>query len=747
MVRRVLRVLLFLTILCFVGTAGKAGKAVSEGSPLSAEVNVPDAGVVVIPLQHTESGEYLFLPSCVSLDALVLRFSAGSAILSGEKGSITVESGVPFSVLSIIDTDQSCFALNMKAGNERISFTLMHSSTLNTAFLTSGDEKQGRSYVEADKERKAKGASFALLRPDGTAIWSGSLKSIKGRGNSTWHYPKKPYQIKLSEKADLLETGDQSEKESTWILLANYIDESLLRNLISFDLAAEFQLPYTPHCASVDLYYDGEYRGVYLLCEKTEISKGRVSIRDLEGEIEKVNPEIKDYDGLTPAEGTLEGGLVYRYYPEIYAPEDLRGGYLLELDYGPRAMEETSWFCTESGQYVTVKSPEYTPEAGMRYIASLYQSFERAVFAGGIDPVSGKDYRELCDLDSLARCFLLMELAKDNDAFLSSTYFYKPEGEEMLFAGPVWDFDTGYGVAELPDDISVTARTVLGNRLLQIPSFRKALLNCWKELKPLVYDLLLSTDMRSEGYRLKNLIRYDNEIAASRQMDRALWGRTDHDRSIETLQAFLIHRAAWLEKQLKAWYAGEVPNRLFQDVDESQWFYESVEYVVEHGLFTGSSETQFEPFKSINRAMAVVVLHRLAGEPKAERHSSFQDVDPAAWYAAAVDWAMENEITAGTGKNRFAPGQTVTREQLITLLYRVIRNTGRGSEDRTELSAFSDADKVSPWAVEAMSWAVRSGILNGINGRLAPQGDVTRAQAAAIFTRAYQTFFDTDNAG
>ena len=108
---------------------------------------------------------------------------------------------------------------------------------------------------------------------------------------------------------------------------------------------------------------------------------------------------------------------------------------------------------------------------------------------------------------------------------------------------------------------------------------------------------------------------------------------------------------------------------------------------------------------------------------------------------------MENEITAGTGKNRFAPGQTVTREQLITLLYRVIRNTGRGAEDRTELSAFSDADKVSPWAVEAMSWAVRSGILNGINDRLAPQGDVTRAQAAAIFTRAYQTFFDTDNAG
>lgn len=740
-VRRIVRVLFFIAVICLAGTAGKAS---SEEAPFSAVVTVSGVGDVSIPLQYTDRGEYLFLPSCTKLDALVLHFSGGAAILSGEKGALTVESDVPFSVLPFLSGNENSCALTFAVEGKRVSFTLMRSSGIRAAFLTSGDKQHGRSYVEEDKERKAKGVSFALLRPDGSAVWSGALKNIKGRGNSTWHYPKKPYQIKLTEKADLLETGESAERESTWILLANYIDESLLRNQISFDLAAEFKLPHTPHCTSVDLYYDGEYRGVYLLVEKTEISKGRVSIRSLEEAIEEANPEIEDYEKLAWAEGSLDGGLIYRYYPDINAPEDLRGGYLLELDYGPRAVEEASWFRTGSGQYVAVKSPEYVPEAGMRYIASLYQRFERAVFAGGIDPESGKDYRELCDLDSLARCFLLMELAKDNDAFLSSTYFYKTEGKEKLYAGPVWDFDTGYGVADLPEDISVTARTVLGNRLLQIPSFRAALLTCWKELRPLISDILLSTDSRSAGKRLKSIISYDGAFAFSRQMDRALWGREESDRSIECLQAFLLHRTAWLDNQLEAWYAGEIPDCLFQDVNENHWYYESVEYVVEKGLFTGSSAIQFEPLSPINRAMAVAVLHRMIGAPAADRRSGYTDVDPAAWYAGAVDWATENAITGGIGKNRFAPGNSVSREQLITLLYRVIQYAGISVGGKSDLSAFSDTEQISPWALEAMTWAVDSGIIKGSNGRLDPQGDTTRAQAAALISRVHQAYFDKE---
>ena len=744
---RVRRYILILIIAVFCCLADVTVEASKYEAPFYAEVTVSGFGEVRIPLQHLENGDYLFLPSCARLDSLVLRFSQKGAQIVGNNSSLHIESGVPFSILPLLKAGKESGELTFQCAGKQVAFTLMHSSALRTAFLTSGNESQNREYVEAEKGRKVNGLSFALLRPDGSLVWSGSLKSIKGRGNSTWNYPKKPYQIKLAEKVDLLETGEKSEKESTWILLANYLDESLLRNQISFDLAAEFKLPFTSHGASVDLYYDGVYRGVYQLCEKTEISAGRVSIRDLEKSIEKKNPEIADFSELQQAEGKMEGGLIYRYYPDIQAPKDLRGGYLLELDFGERAMEEPSWFRTESGQHVTVKSPEFLPEAGMQYIASLYQRFERAVLAGGIDPVTGEDYRELCDLDSLARCFLIMELAKDNDAFQSSTYFYKPEGNDKLFAGPVWDFDTGYGVADLPEDISVTARAMLGNRLLQIPSFREALVNCWKELKPLVNDILLNTDDRAEGNRLRNIASYNSEIAGSRSMDRVLWGREDQDLSVDALREFLVHRIAWLDKQAAMWKAGDIPDLDFRDVNENDWFYESVEYAVEHGLFTGISAIQFEPFSPINRAMAAAVLYRMAGSPETNLRSEYQDIDPYAWYKSAVDWATENKIASGIGKNRFAPQDLVSREQLITLLYRLILNSGKPAESNAALSAFSDSDKISPWASEAMAWAVDFGIIKGVNGRLDPQGDTTRAQAAAIISRVYQLYFDSGETG
>lgn len=738
---RVRRYFLVLIIAVFCCLSAVTVKAEKEDAPFYAEVTVSGVGEVRISLQHLENGVFLFLPSCVKLDSLVLHFSPKGAVLIGNNSSLQIESGVPFSILPLLKDNRESGDLIFQCAGKRVAFTLMHSSALRTAFLTSGSESQNREYVEADKERKVKGVSFALLRPDGSLIWSGSLKSIKGRGNSTWDYPKKPYQIKLSEKVDLLETGNKSEKESTWILLANYIDDSLLRNQISFDLSAEFGLPYTPHSTSVDLYYDGVYRGMYQLCEKTEVSKGRVSIHDLEKEIEKTNPEIENFSELQWAEGKMPGGLVYRYYPDLQAPEDLRGGYLLELDFGERAMEEPSWFCTESGQYVTVKSPEYMPDAGMQYIASLYQRFERAVLAGGVDPVSGEDYRDLCDLDSLARCFLIMELAKDNDAFLSSTYFYKPAGKDKLYSGPVWDFDTGYGIADLPEDISVTARTVLGNRLLQITSFRKALLKCWKELKPLVQDILLDPDSRSGGNRLRNIESYNTESAASREMDRALWGREGRDLSIETLREFLVYRTAWLDKRVAMWNTGEIPDLDFQDVKDNDWFYESVAYAVKKGFFTGTSVTQFEPYSPINRAMAITVLYRMAGSPETNHRSGYKDIDPNAWYKSAVDWAAENHIAGGIGKDQFAPKNLVSREQLITQLYRLILYMGKQVEFKDALAAFSDSEKVSPWALEAMSWAVDCGIIKGVNGCLNPQGETSRAQAAAIISRVYQLYF------
>ncbi len=741
MIRRCFRILgLCLAVLALLTAAALAA---GESSPFAAVLDVPGLGEVEIALQQTEQGSCLFLPSAADPEALVLRFPGETALLTGAGGSLTVESGVPFSLLPLVGGEGEACLLTFESGETRVSFTLLRGEALGSAWLVSSDGKKGRSYVEEDKDRKVKGVSFALLRPDGSPVWAGELKNIKGRGNSTWAYPKKPYQIKLSEKADLLETGEAAEKEATWILLANYADESLLRNQFTFGLAADFGLPYIPHCVSVDLYYDGEYRGVYLLCEKTEISKGRVALHDLEGDIETANPDVEEPAALPGAAGTLPGGLVYWYIPGLAAPEDLRGGYLLELDYPARAMEETAWFCTEGGQYVAVKNPEALPEEAMVYIADLYQRFERAVFAGGADPITGAKVWELCDLDSLARCFLLLELSMDNDAFLSSTYFYKPQEEEKLYAGPVWDFDTGYGLAPLPEDGSVTLCTRLGKRLLLIPAFREALMSCWRELAPLVRDILLSEDPQVAGMRLRSLPSYEAETAVSRQMDRLLWGREGPDTSEEDLRAFLSRRASWLEEQLRAWYAGRVPYWTFVDVLPERWFFDSVEFVASRGLITGGSALRFEPYKAMTRAMTVTVFHRMVGAPAPEKRGAFGDVDPSAWYAEAVDWAAETGVTGGVNSDSFAPNVKVTREAFVTMLYRCLLWAGVRLEDGADLSAFADGDAVSPWAREAVAWAVKCGILQGAGGMLEPRGETTRAQAAAILQRTCRTYLDT----
>lgn len=276
-----------------------------------------------VSIQTQSGARYLFLPANADLSALTLWFNGGDAKASANGKSVTLG--------------------------------IMVSDAIGSVYLTSADPGQDRQWVEQDKDNhKAKG-QMVYLRPDGSTVYAGDLKQIKGRGNSTWDYPKKPYQIKLADKCDLLGAGE--EPESTWVLLANYCDETLIHNSITYDLAQSLGMTYTPHCEPVDLYYDGEYRGSYLLCEKTEVGDGRVAIDDLEGEIEKANPHVEDMDRLSTATAVNASGNTYQYVAGLTVPKDYSGGYLLEMDFEVRAKAEKSWFTTSAGSYVVVKSP------------------------------------------------------------------------------------------------------------------------------------------------------------------------------------------------------------------------------------------------------------------------------------------------------------------------------------------------------------------------------------------------------
>ena len=178
------------------------------------------------------------------------------------------------------------------------------------------------------------------------------------------------------------------------------------------------------------------------------------------------------------------------------------------------------------------------------------------------------------------------------------------------------------------------------------------------------------------------------------------------------------------------------PAEPFPDVDENDWFYDEVVYVYENGLMNGVENNQFAPNTATNRAMLATILYRLAGQPDVSGDLPFTDVAAGTWYTDAVLWAAQNGIVNGLGENTFAPMNTLTREQLVTMLYRYAEAEGYDVSAAADLSGYPDADKVQTYAQEAMSWAVAEGIVAGMeDGTLNPAGNATRAQIATILMR------------
>lgn len=173
----------------------------------------------------------------------------------------------------------------------------------------------------------------------------------------------------------------------------------------------------------------------------------------------------------------------------------------------------------------------------------------------------------------------------------------------------------------------------------------------------------------------------------------------------------------------------------FNDVDESDWFYDPVCYVYSEGLMTGVSATEFAPNTTTTRAMIVSMLARLENVTSAES-AGFSDIHEGDWYATAVNWAASAGIVNGVSDDSFAPNAAVTREQLAAMLMNYAEWKGLDTSARADLDGYIDAENISSWATETMSWAVAEGLISGVtNDTLAPQESATRAQVAAIVQR------------
>jgi len=329
---------------------------------------------------------------------------------------------------------------------------VMASDRLPSLFVEMENEKLTALY-QVPYERQY-GADVQLIGQRGEVETEGVVDNIRVRGNTSADWVKKPYQMTMRQKTDFLGMGSAVK----WNLLSNWSDKTLLRNKITYDMAARAGMAYSPESGFVDLYLNGEYQGCYQLCEKVEIAPERVDIRNLETyTLYEPTEEELDLAGLAavskedPEKGgilQLENNISYRGYDTQIGTEDITGGYLLEIERPSRIYESASFFITGHGQPVTVKRPKYADKSEVSYIAGIWQSFEDALWAeDGINPGTGLYYTDYIDKESFLKKYLVEEIVRNYDASSTSQYFYKDADSEggKIFAGPVWDYDMSLG--------------------------------------------------------------------------------------------------------------------------------------------------------------------------------------------------------------------------------------------------------------------------------------------------------------
>lgn len=343
-------------------------------------------------------------------------------------------------------------------------------------------------------------ATITILNPDGTEDYSGTT-NIRGRGNSTWSYPKKPYALKLNEKAEILGMP----KHKRWVLLANWMDRTLLRNRVSFQIALSTGMAWNPHGEFVDVVLNGKHIGNYYLCEHIKVDKNRVNIAELD-------EEATEGEGIT-------GGFIMEldvYYDEVYKFKSA----IRQLPY-------------------MFKDPDEVNEQQFTYMQNYVNTLEASLY-NDEELATGK-FMEYMDIDSYIDWWFVHELAENGEpGHPKSTYMYKDKSDK-LYAGPAWDFDWG---TFRPGAGFTIKHTLYYPRLFQNATFVARVKERWSLLKP-EFDKI-SSFIASEGERIKQ----------SEKMNHIIWPITQvvngdesmtFEESVQRMKAAYEEKLQWLD--------------------------------------------------------------------------------------------------------------------------------------------------------------------------------------------------------
>ena len=347
------------------------------------------------------------------------------------------------------------------------------------------------------------------------------LDYIRGRGNGSWGMSKHPYRIKLEEKTDLFGMG----ANKNWALVANYFDNSLIRNRITYWLGEKMGLEFTPEGTFVEVVMNGEYLGSYYLCEQVRTGKNRVAIE-----------ELKEEDTALP---DIQGGYLLEFFPDDEGPDMFETGHLILGNQTPSFNPE------DDG---------YENDAQKEYIRDYIRRAEDAIYA------EDGNYADYLDLESLADYWWIMEFSANGDAFRTdSAHMFKKRfeadgSEGKLHFGPLWDFDDAWGCAQVEtQQVAGFNNTFFAwtEELRTKPEFRAILIERWQVMDEKLEELVreggvldrMAALMKDAWYR-------DNEKWQACHLEDGTDVGRSFEEEIEHLRGWINLRREWINANM-----------------------------------------------------------------------------------------------------------------------------------------------------------------------------------------------------
>lgn len=346
---------------------------------------------------------------------------------------------------------------------------------------------------------------------------------IKGRGNTSWGQPKKPYSIKLESKASLLDIP----MTKKYAIVPSYSDQSLMRNFITYKAGLMLDgIEYTPKCEYVEVYLNGSYNGIYLLVERVDIESTKIDI----------------------AEATAE---------------DLTGGYLIEkdiankIDFGSDLWFDCPYWANPDQDYFVLKTPESDDpnlaQQMLNYLENHMQQLHNSIMH-----ISNESYTRYVDVDSWIDFILMQEITKNIDGNLkTSCYMYKQSNDDHIYMTALWDFDLAFGNAnwdnaseghndcfDCPSGIGTGGFMAINSSSPwfdtlydEYPEFHDALISKYNEYRHTIIPAMLAMINEQGAYLSANTDRND-----------AMW-YTNFSQGVDTLKDWMNGRIAWLDSQ------------------------------------------------------------------------------------------------------------------------------------------------------------------------------------------------------